>query len=330
MISIKTNNKLNKTINWQLSKFCEKNCHYCTSYDARKTIKRSKNIVTYSDNDLRIHNNIFKSLMKLDNCIIQLFGGEPTLHPKGIYYFNELCKCNNKEIFLVTHGDISEEKIKSISPGKSKHTISISYHYYQVDFDTWIQKVLLFNKTLNVIVSAIIPKEKKVWKTFRQNILKIKNLKIKFELKLELDNKTLIGDPAGLIEFNDLLTNNIQTFSIKYKDNISTYPVSFITQGITLIPRRTICHNLQFIISSDNILSPGCSNGSYLHLTNLTTSNEIIYHIQKNLKLFCISKTCSENRHNMNIDIVGNEKDFNNINKKFKDINENNTKTFNR
>ena len=49
---------------------------------------------------------------------VVITGGEPTLHPKSILYYNDLCKGSvnnsNKFIHMATHGNIPVDKIKSL------------------------------------------------------------------------------------------------------------------------------------------------------------------------------------------------------------------------
>lgn len=307
-----TANKDTRTVNWQLSLFCEKNCHYCTSWDAKYTIARGKNTVSYSDEHLAIHDNIFNHLTRLDSGIVMLYGGEPTLHPRGIEYFNRLCQDsvdNSKTIFLVTHGDIDYEKIYSIDPGeKDSYVISISYHYLQVKFEEWFEKVKLFHSRLKVMVSAVIPRQKRIQKQFRQNIYTLLEAGINVELKLEFDRNldTSVEDYETFKDLIDLANGrNIylerHAGSIMLEDGKSQYEINIVAMmlGIPIIKGRTFCANRQFGISSRNILSASCSQGKHYEITADTSWEEFNEYLSENSNIMCTRHSCTENRHDI-------------------------------
>lgn len=321
MIKIKSTMPERPELNWQLSKFCENNCHYCTSWDAKKTIKNNANIVEYSDEELEIAETIFHHINELDNIIIQMYGGEPTLHPKGVEYFNRLCKGGldkpNRTLFLVTHGNIDEEKIESLdSHGNDNHLLSISYHHHQVkDFNAWLKKIKNLNKKLNCMVSAIIPRNKRrkesLWAEFEEKMLQVEDCGIELELKLELDKYDLTADSAGIMRFSNMIervhrkNKHISDMFVVISDETTSYKLNILDTmvGVPITYPNTLCNNNQFTITQNNILSAGCSMGSNFEIKPESTIDEIISHMKLNSSIMCGAKTCSENRHQMDIKI---------------------------
>lgn len=302
------------TINWQLSKFCEKKCHYCTSWDARKTIKFGKVDGVYTDDEIEIHDNIASYLNSKQDGTVMMYGGEPTLHPKGIEYFNMFCKdsiSNKKTIYLVTHGDISYEKIMSIDPGnKKEYMISISYHYLQVNFDEWLEKIKLFHNRTKCLVSAIIPRQLNIRDDFINNIKTLLDNNINVELKLEFD-RDLNTNPEDFKLMYSLITecNEKNNFLKKVQkgafiileDNVDKYRVTLtsVMLGIPLIPNKSLCINRQMGISAINKLSASCSQGKHYDITKDTTDKQFEEYINNNSKIFCTRESCTENRHDI-------------------------------
>lgn len=313
MITITSNFDSDATVvNWQLGKFCEKNCHYCTAYDFKLSIKKGKNVLFYPDDRLAFDDHIADLLPKvIKKGHILFFGGEPTLHPKGIEYFNQICKETKDNpdvvVFLVTHGDIDLEKIQAINPhGKKEHIISISYHYYQVVFEEWFEKVKLWNTRGNIIVSSIVPRRPKVWDQYRKNMRIVLDSGISTELKPELDNRTNMPDPVSMAEFKDMFYEasgkqppwlgekfgkEVYLDDGTRKETIRDIEV---LGNIPLCPNKTMCSIRQYCIS-DNILSYSCDEGDRHELSIDTTQEELDKLLQTG-HVMCTKESCTENR----------------------------------
>ena len=313
MIKITSNLPSDKVmINWQVSKFCENACHYCTAYNFKISVKKGKNVVSYTDERIALDDKIAEMLPQVvKKGHILLFGGEPTLHPKGIEYFNELCRVTKDNpdvtIFLVTHGNIDDEKIRSINThGKKEHIISISYHFYQVKFPLWLEKVKLFHERSNIIASAIIPRRRIVWKQFEENMRVLLDSGIPTELKSELDNLTNEPDHNGLERFKDMYFEAANTRS----EFLNSYYIKelYLDEGprreivpdievlgdIPIMPGKSICNNRQFAIS-ENIFKFSCDEGGQLVLTPETTTEQVLEFMGKNT-ITCMKSRCTENR----------------------------------
>jgi len=311
MITVTTDMPDNKTVvHWQVSRFCEKSCHYCTAYDFMQTIKKDKAVLHHPKDKIELDDHIATLLPQVvTNGNILLFGGEPTLHPRGIDYFNSLCY-NTKEnpdvaIFLVTHGDIDLDKIDNIEThNKQEHIVSISYHYYQVEFNEWIKKVKRFNKKSNVLVSAIIPRSEKVWKQFENNILELFAEGISVDVKSELDNKTNLPDPKGFKHFKDLyeigrktqneIMKKLDTRTLYISDGNNIETVYATESALPLKPKFTFCNTRQYTIA-DDILKVSCDEGGHLTLTQSTTADDIKEFTKGDI-ISCSKSFCSENR----------------------------------
>lgn len=313
MIKITSNLPADKVmVNWQVSKFCENSCHYCTAYDFKISVKKGKNVVSYTDERIALDDRIAELLPQvIKKGHILLFGGEPTLHPKGIEYFNELCRVTKDNpdvtIFLVTHGNIDDEKILSINThGKKEHIVSISYHYYQVKFPLWLEKVKMFHERTNVIASAIVPRRRIVWKQFEENMRVLIDSGIPTELKSELDNLTNEPDHVGLARFKDMYYEAAS----KHSDFLNTYYLKElyldegqrreivsdieVLGGIPVLPGKSICNNRQFAIS-ENILKFSCDEGGQVELSQETTAEDMLAFMNKNT-ITCMKSFCTENR----------------------------------
>lgn len=311
MITITTSMPDTKTvIHWQVSKFCEKSCHYCTAYDFMQTIKKDKAILYHPQEKIELDDKIVELLPQMvTNGHILLFGGEPTLHPKGIEYFNKLCYATKDNpdvvIFLVTHGDIDEAKIDAINThGKKEHIVSISYHHYQIVFEEWLEKVKLWNKKTNVLVSSIIPKQSAVWNSYADNMRTLLDVNISIDVKAELDNRTNIPDPNGIRNFTDLYYQGLksQTDFIRSLDKRSLFlqegnvvkTVNATEDALPLVPNKTFCNSSQFVIADDR-LSLSCNEGNILRLTTDTILEEV-QTFMSTRNVICSKNFCSENR----------------------------------
>jgi len=311
MITVTSNMPKDKlVVHWQVSKFCEKSCHYCTAYDFMQTIKKDKAILHHPQDKIELDNHIANLLPEVvTNGNILLFGGEPTLHPRGIDYFNSLCY-NTKEnpdvaIFLVTHGDIDLDKIKRVDThGKPENIVSISYHYYQVDFYEWLEKVKLWNKKTNVLVSAIIPRSKKVWNDFETNIITLFNEGIAVDVKSELDNKTNLPDKEGIKHFKELynvgrktqnqIMKELDRRTLYISDGVQTLNVNATEDALPLNLNNTFCTTRQYTIAED-ILKVSCDQGGTIKLTTDTTPEQLKVFTKENV-ISCTKDFCSENR----------------------------------
>lgn len=297
---------------WALTKYCDKTCHYCAASEFVKTTKKNKNLLECSDEKIELDDHIAELLPELvTNGHIMFFGGEPTLHPKCIDYFNELCRVTkdnpNVTMYLITHGDVAEERIRSINThGKHEVAISISYHYYQVDFEAWFEKVKIFNGLFNVIVSALTPRRPAVWEQFEKNIRIIMASGIPVELKPEFDYSTNDFDPISVNHFKELKLEAEKTRTpflesyhqevIHVTDGTRTETLTRIKDigNIPVIPLKTVCSNKMFIILND-VLQFSCGEGRKLKLTKDIPSREVKEFINKN-SIICTRNTCQENR----------------------------------
>ncbi len=311
MITVTTNMPSSKTIvHWQVSKFCEKSCHYCTAYDFMQTIKKDKAVLYHPQEKIDLDDKIVELLpqMVTDGHIL-LFGGEPTLHPKGIEYFNELCRVTkdnpNVVIFLVTHGDIDEDKIRSINThGKKEHVVSISYHHYQVDFDEWLGKVKLWNELTNALVSSIIPRQHSVWKQYDENMKVLLKSNIPTDIKAELDNKSNIPDQEGPWHFRELqqqartthsdFVKSLDLRALTLQDEHTTYNLDSTEKALPLVPFKTFCDTTQYMIA-DNRLTKSCNEGKLFEI-GLDTTVEDINNYCADKSIVCTKSACSENR----------------------------------
>lgn len=311
MITVTSNmQETKKVVHWQVSKFCEKSCHYCTAYDFMQTIKKDDSILHHPQSKIDLDDHIATLLPQVvtDGNIL-LFGGEPTLHPRGIDYFNSLCynTKDNKDvaIFLVTHGDIDEGKIDLINThGKREHIVSISYHHYQVNFPKWLERVKRFDKKTNVLVSAIIPRRNTVWKDFEYNIRTLLENGIAVDIKSELDNKTNQPDPIGIEHFKDLyyaakqthsdITKELDRRTLYISDGTQTVTVNATEDALPLQPNNTFCTSTQYTIA-DDVFKISCDEGGKMQLSLDTTAEDMLDFASGGI-IPCTKTHCTENR----------------------------------
>lgn len=302
---------------WELSKYCEKSCHYCTSHDYRYSIKSGRYEVYYPQEALDLHDHLAYILPKtISKGHIMLFGGEPTLHPKGIQYFNDLCleTRDNDEvgIHLVTHGDISYEKIHAINAqGKNNHVVSVSYHHYQVwkHFDEWFAKVRELNKHLRVCVFAIVPPREAVWEQFEKNCKIMMESEVHIELKAQYDITTpeLLPHMESLEHFKHLYNEGVRRrpkwvdddlpHNMFISDGKETVPIKEmqVAPNFPLIPGKTFCKIRHFMII-DDIINPTCGEGNKFRVTTDTTVEELQAFLRK-VPIVCQKTSCTENRN---------------------------------
>ena len=313
MIEIKAQKDLGTVVQWQLSKFCEKNCHYCTAYDFMLSLKTGVH-VHYEPEVLKYHEHIKELLISgIDHGQILLFGGEPTLHPNGIEYFNEMCRRTGPDvmILLTTHGDISVDKINQFNPGnKKEHIVAVSYHHYQVNFEEWWTKVQMLNKRVNVMVSSIIPRRPRVWDAWKRNMDIVLDSGIVVEFKPELKKEDNTIDPISVSAFKDYVIAGEQTIRsasftqsglsewIDISDGNSKVriPRSGLADEIRLQPGKTICNNKNHMIV-DNTLYVACGQGQPQTINKDTTVEEFKRYINSP-PIICRNTTCQGDRYN--------------------------------
>lgn len=307
-------------IAWDVTEFCEKRCHYCVSYRWLKSLKAKDTVFDIPQERIDLDDHIAKLIPKLitkgDVCF---FGGEPTLHPKGIKYFNQMCRDSHEDtnILFATHGDIDEEKIRSIDPGtKKNYIICISYHYYQVKFDEWLEKVKLFKECVpNMYVSGLIPPQEKIWDQYRENIQKIMDLGVKFELKPQLD--PVLGEPAiGVLRHwkEDIKRANSTFTSMPESNNYGiilddgkqklSVPNAKFTPQIPLNAGRSICRTKQFNLINGKF-ERACSVGDGIQITTETDIQEL-KNFADNTAITCPYGACRDSSNiTTNIAVMG-------------------------
>jgi organic radical activating enzyme len=305
---------------WDVTEFCEKRCHYCVSYRWLKSLKAKDVEFDIPPERIELDDHMAKLIPQImtegDICF---FGGEPTLHPKGIEYFNQMCRDTTKDtnILFATHGDIDEEKIRSFDPGnKENYMICVSYHYYQVKFEQWLEKVKIFQECIpNVYVSGLIPPQKKIWDQYRENINKIMDLGIRFELKPQLD--PVLGEPdLGVIHYwkEDMakaektfprLVDN-QTYGILLDDGNQKLrvPNAKFTPQIPLIAGQSLCQTKQFNLINGKF-ERACSLGDSIEIKTDTTVDELKNFVN-NTKMMCPINACRDSSNiTTNIAVMG-------------------------
>jgi len=310
-------------IAWDVTEFCEKRCHYCTSYKFLKSLKAKDTVFDIPPERLAIDDTVAKLIPQLmtkgDVCF---YGGEPSLHPKGIQYFNQMCIDSHEEtnLLFVSHGDIDEAKIRSINPGNKKnYMVCVSYHFYQVKIDEWLEKVKLFKECIpNFYVTGLIPPQEKVWTQYRENVQKIMDTGVRFELKPQLDPIT--GEPnIGVIqEFQDLLDiidakfgiNDPLREGIKYGINLDDgntkikVPNAKFTPQIPLIAGKSICKTRQFNLIAGNF-ERACGVGEAIQIDANTTVEEVKHFID-NTAIMCPRQACTDSSNiTTNIAVMG-------------------------
>jgi sulfatase maturation enzyme AslB (radical SAM superfamily) len=311
MIQLSSDRGDMKAVFWALTEYCENSCHYCAAKEFMLSTKKGKNVLSIDQSQLELDDYIAKSLPSLiGKGDVLFFGGEPTLHPKCITYINQMCQdtLHNTDfnVILITHGDIDEDKILSINThGKNEFYVSISYHFYQAKFDSWLEKVKLFHKHLkkNIIISAVMPRSPKVWDKFEENIRKVLELNIPVELKPEFDDKTNNPDPLSLDRFADLNTTAKETITdnLRYltkltftqDNNVFEMPYNNHIGSIPISPSKSLCENRSFFILGDMI---GFSCGQGKTTTFKVNDYNSLESFINNNKFMCKQSTCTDSR----------------------------------
>jgi len=135
------------SLTFEVTYACDKNCFYCCQPKTKT--------------DTKVINDIWKIILKIDMPLhLIIIGGEPTLIPESIDYFNEYYlkykETDDKFCTYFTHGN-SKNYDKFISTNNNKKfTISINYHYEETDYDLFMENIkLLRNKKINVAVCLL-------------------------------------------------------------------------------------------------------------------------------------------------------------------------------
>lgn len=300
---------------WKIADQCEKTCPYCIERRDTKYALDYRITQTELDN----HERVFRYLNDVVQAgQIEFCGGEPTLHPKGIDYFNALCQNSvgnpDKLIRLVTHGDIDYDKIERIDiGGKKEHLIAISYHYDQVDFPVWLDKVKrIHEKCPEVVISVVIPMKSTNWENIRTNLFKILDENINLHVKLEFNRKFENNVSHESYEyFAEVIKQATETNTFfkrieEYKTLVvdtklnKTYELQnskILAINQPIVPGKTMCNTVQMGIFG-NVITSSCKEGPVqLEITKDTTDEEITQAINSNRNIMCKSNNCMVSRH---------------------------------
>jgi len=289
-------------LNWCITKYCQFNCHYCTSKDFLVSVKKigMEKAIHHDEELLATHDRIADLLPKvIKKGHVFFTGGDPSAHPKAFEYFNSICEqtVDNPDfrVLLSTHGDT--DKLLDLNPGnKKEHMIVVSFHMIQVRdrFDKWIEGVKKLNdKGYNVLFSGVIPRQEKQWEEFKNYVERVYELGIPIEIKPEICRQTLRTDERGLNYMKELyvkttkgrgdLTTDLvvrETIIEDDKNNKQLINNIRISNNIPLEPGRTFCYTKQFEVNSEADIVYTCGQGGKKVLspnTNREELSEFIY-----------------------------------------------------
>lgn len=284
-------------LNWSVTRYCQFNCHYCTSKDFLISVKKlGMEHAIHSDELIATHDHIIDMIPRvIKQGHVFLTGGDPTAHPKGIEYFNTLCKNtldnDNVLICLSTHGDVELERLMQFDThGKKQHLIIVSYHMAQVRdrFEEWVDKIKRFyDQGHNIVMSGVIPRQEKQWDQFKGNLEYVDNLGIPLEIKPEICRQQMHTDANGLMYMKELYAktvkerNNIANKMIVRpveieddKNNKFTMNNVRIVNQVPLVPGQTFCFTKQFEINEDANIGFTCGQGGRQQLSPITSDEE--------------------------------------------------------
>jgi hypothetical protein len=264
----------------------------------------------FSDEELKVHENIYQFLLKQTNTKIEFFGGEPIAHPKGVEYFNGLCK-NSKDndkvaIYVLTHGDLKDEIISKIDTGGKKECMFIaSYHPTQVNFDEWITSLTKIKEKVNLSCTLILPPDKKKWGHLYMVFEKLLDMNIFVSYRLLSDTNYYSKLTEDLLTFfnplfernkNGMLFDFHSTQILETKDNqkriLSTHE---ILDGFRPIPNRTFCRSRQFLIDYQSKIGLGCSmRKESFQITGDTDHNTLQEIVDTQHIIQCTKDVCVE------------------------------------
>ena len=316
MIRIKSNHHDENVVSlaWAITEFCDKRCNYCTSAYFLKSLKAKGIELYFPEERLALDDHIANMLPKVvTKGEIIFYGGEPTLHPRGIEYFNKLCKemPEDVRIIFITHGDITKEQLESFDTNNRKnYVITFSYHYYQTKFEPWLENAkILSNKFDNLLLSAIIPRQQTVWEDFRNKMRVMLDTGMHCEIKSEHD-KNNEPDLRAIREFKDLIDEankwrtHLYGLVLSEGDAEVFLPNVKSMSQIPLIPNKSICKTGQFAIVN-NRLARACGEGNYVDVSINTTPDELKKYID-NITLTCVKNVCKDSTNTTtNITVFG-------------------------
>lgn len=177
------NKKIINTIDFAITMKCNYKCPYCDQGADKKKYEAASDEVV----------DAFIRLLRTEQFknwgIIQLVGGEPTIHKRFWDLVNVIVETGNKFQICTNFSQNSEfyEKLIKLS-GDKFHRMQISFHPSQIrDIDEFITKIFKFNKNKHkdtiFIISSVLTEE---------NFEQIKYLKSKLDekkLKIELQHQ---------------------------------------------------------------------------------------------------------------------------------------------
>lgn len=325
---------------YQLSKYCDKNCPYCTSYESKISIKNKEKVENKSK---LIYDKIFKYIIEFyskHEGLLNLFGGEPTIHNDFIKYYNDFSKnvCQvfpNRWLFVTTHGEHLKEVIPDLDIPRN-HFFSVSYHHYTTKWNIWLENLkYLKDNNINFIVSSIIPRLDRVHPKYFERMKILKDLNIPLEFKLEFDQETIDIKIEHYYKFKNLFKETEKTikgfnfpleifsdFKVTYDNKDKIFPYYTILSNIPLF-KNTYCINKSVGIYTDiknnqMVFNSACGEGIKYIIDDNTNHNFIEdYFKQNHHKMLCTQKFCNNDRHNPNkiITIATNKKNITTVKK---------------
>ena len=303
-------------LNWSVTRYCQFNCHYCTSKDFLISVKKTGlETAVHEDELVATHDKLVDTIPRvIKQGHVFMTGGDPTAHPKGIEYFNTLCKntLDNDDvtICLSTHGDVDLSRLMEFNThGKKQHLIIVSYHMAQVRdrFEEWVHKIKAFHdQGHNIVLSGVIPRQTKQQDGFKNNLEYIHKLGIPLEIKPEICRQTMHTDANGLMYMKELYAKTLQgrnSITEKQlvrpveieddKNNKFTMNNIRIVNQVPLVPGKTFCFTKQFEVNEDAKIVFTCGQGGGQQLSSNTTDEQFRDWLYQ-APLRCQSDICHE------------------------------------
>jgi len=316
---------------WQMSRMCNKSCFYCTT---QKEKEFSKEIYQLNEKEKKefefIKDNLKDFFYRMDKIdlfnvnegFLNLFGGEPFLHPElsslikeFTYFFKEL-ENNDKnfKLFVTTNGSRLYD-LKEFDFVKDKIFFSVSYHYFNTKIDDFIKQVkYLDENNISYVISSVIPNKistnDKTYEKYKKNIKKILDNNLRIEFKYELNPFDLTTIPSE--KADEFIKLNKKIDDLYMYSNYSKLKINnkeekifkdFFFRGFPIF-KQNLCYNFQpgiFFIEGEPFLGFSCNEGESISIQKLISSNQTIYDFfEKNHKIVCKRKTCTESRHDLN------------------------------
>lgn len=257
---------------WEITKNCSFKCNYCTTYN---------NVFKEYSSREKIDKvlNFFKELSlqnDTNDILVEITGGEPTLHPELYYICEQLSSIDKLRYNLLSNLSAPIDIYNDILniPNSKLHRLCITYHenhFDLVDFITKYDKIISENKSKNFLLWCLLGINRKSKEVLLDNFSDLLNKHMNLTMKLA----PVVYDNEDIFRYKDKKDNK-ELFHDQYNKKCFCF--------------RTLCY-----ITEDNKLHRCNSNTNTAFKITIDNNFINVFNILKNKYIICKETFCCRN-----------------------------------